>query len=269
MIAELSTRVAPSGGAPISDHDDAHGSTPCAGGYSDPVMALLALMIQSRGVQSEVARADVEQQSRLVEEMRDHIQAAMKRAEEAQDHAGFWGELQSVLGGDVAALCGVVAALALTAASGGLGAPAILALAAAGMSATADLGDRLKLDPRICAGLSIGGALVGILGGGVSDAAGFWSTLSKGANVTQAVAAGGGSGAGVAEGQFQATALEARADSKQFEAQRVDAWQRLELAIEILKGAARDLTRGEGTAADTLTSKSAGRTAILARMGAA
>jgi len=236
---------------------------------SDPAIALLALQTASSHNQTEAARQDVEHQSQLVEQLRKEMHEAMKRAEEAQNDAGFWGDLSSVLGGDVATICGVIASAAAIVATGGAGAPAILALVALGMSLGADVGKRLGLDPKVCIGLSGAGALVGVLGGNLRSAAGFWSTLARVGNVSQGVATAGGGGAKIVQGQYEGDALDARADVKQSEAMQADAWFRLQMALDILQGAARDLERSERTVSTIQSDKSAGHSAIIAHMGGA
>jgi hypothetical protein len=234
---------------------------------SDPAVALLALMLASRSVQSDVARTDVEYQSKVVAEMRAQIQDALKRAEEAQQDSGFWGDVASVLGGDVAAICGLIAAAAFVVATGGAGAPAIVALAAAGLTVGADVGERLGLDPKLCVGLSTAGALLGVLGGNVNGAAGVFGTVAKVANVSQGVATAGGGGAHVAEREFHAQALDAQADAKQARGAQADAWLRLEMALEVLRRAAEDIERGKHTVSKIEDSNSAGRSALIARLG--
>jgi hypothetical protein len=236
---------------------------------SDPAISMLALQTANTHDQSEQARQEVERQSHLVEQLKQEMHDAMRRAEEAQNDAGFWGDLSSVLGGDIATICGVIATAAAVVASGGLGAPAILALVAAGMSLGADAGQRLGLDPKLCLGLSGAGALVGVLGGNLKSAAGFWSTVARVGNVSQGVATAGGGGAKIVEGQYQGDALDARADAKQADGMQADAWFRLQMALDILQGAARDLERSQRTVSSIEGDKSAGHAAIIARMGGA
>ena len=201
--------------------------------------------------------------------MRKEMHDAMKRAEEAQNDAGFWGELSNVLGGDVAAICGAIASAAAVVASGGLAAPAILALVAAGMSLGADFGRRLGLDPKVCIGLSGAGALLGVLGGNFRGAVGFWSTVARVGNVSQGVATAAGGGATIVQGQYEGDALDARADAKQADASQADAWFRLQMALDILQGAARDLEQKQRTVSTIEGDKSAGHSAIIAHMGGA
>lgn len=236
---------------------------------TDPAIALLALTTANNHTQTEAARQEVEAQSRLVEELREQVKQAMKRAEAAQHDAGFWGDLSNVLGGDVATICGVIATAAAVVATGGAGAPAILAFVAAGMSLGADVGGRLGLDPKICVGLSGAGALVGVLGGNLKSATGFWTTLARIGNVSQAAATAGGGGAQIVEGQYQGDALDARADAKHAEGQQADAWMRMQMALDILQGAARDLERAQRTVSSIESDKSAGHSALIAHMGGA
>lgn len=236
---------------------------------TDPAIALLALQTASNQMRTAEARQDVEAQTRLIDELRQQMKDAMKRAEQAQETSGFWGDLSSVLGGDVASICGVVATAAAIVATGGAAAPMVIALVAAGMSITADVGGRLGLDPKVCLALSGAGALVGMLGGNVKGAAGFWSALAKVGNVSQGVAAAGGGGAKIVADQYQGDALDARADAKHAEGQQADAWMRMQMALDILQDAARDLERSQRTVSSIESDKSAGHSAIIAHMGGA
>jgi hypothetical protein len=237
-------------------------------GSSDPAIAMLALLVASRGVQSDAARADVRHQHELLREARAKIEESLRQAEQAQKDAGFWGDIAKVLGGDVAAACGLIAAVALTVASGGAGAPAIVALAAAGLTATADIGERLGLDPKVCMALGAAGALVGAVTGNASGAANFWSTLATVGKVAQTTAAGGGITARYASTSFEASAMDARANAKHTQGTQADIWLRIDMALDVLRGAARDLDRSKSTVSNIESEASAGRAAILARMGA-
>jgi hypothetical protein len=239
------------------------------GGFSDPAMALLALVVESRGAQNAVARDDVEEQGRLIEQAQAAIRDAMQRAEEAHEHAGFWGKLSEVFGGDLTALFGVIAAVAVTVGTGGAGAPAILAMTAAGLAAGAEVGERLGLDPRICAALGACGAVVGALGGNVSGLSELGQVVAQASNVASAVATGAGGACTIVKGQFDGDALDAQADEKQVRADRTQAYARIDDAVEVLRKVARDLERAQGTASTVVADDARANAMILARIGAA
>jgi hypothetical protein len=236
---------------------------------SDPATALLALMLESRGVQGATARQEIDHAHDLLEDARRQLREAMARAAGAQEDAGFWDGLSNLIGGDIASIAGVVAATALVVASGGTGAPAVLALVASGMSVAADVGQKLGLDPKICVVLGTAGALAGLAGGQVASTAGFWQTLAQGAAVTQAAATAGGGGAAVVSGQFLGDALDARADATRARAGEGDAMFRFEQALQLLENAARDLQRGKAAASNSVASEGDGRLALIAGIGAA
>ena len=239
------------------------------GGFSDPAMALLALIVQGREAQSSVAREDVEEQSRLIEATQVAIREAMRRAEEAHDQAGFFGKLSAVFGGDLAALFGVIAAVAVVVGTGGTGAAAVLALTAAGLTAGAEAGEQLGLDPKICAALGACGALVGALGGNVSGVSELGQIVAQGSKVASATATGVGAGFAVVKGQYDGDALDARADEKQVRADQTQAYARLDDAVEVLRKVARDLERAQGTVSNVVAADARANAMIIARIGAA
>jgi len=235
---------------------------------SDPSTALLELMLQSRGVQCSAAREEVNHAHDMLEEARRQIQAAMERAKDAQEDAGFWGDLSNLLGGDLACIAEVVAAGATVVATGGLGGPAVLALVAAGLSIGAEAGKELGLDPKVCLILGAGAALAGIAAGRLDAAGGFWLELARGAQITQGVATAGGGAAYMVKGQYEGDVKDAEADAVNGRGQQDDAMLRFDLALEQLQQAARDIQRGESAATSSVKSESDGRLAIVARMGA-
>lgn len=236
---------------------------------TDPAIALLALQTVSNQTRTAEARQDIEAQNRLIEELREQMKSAMKRAEEAQEDAGFWGKISDVFGGDIASICGVIATAAAIVGTGGAAAPMVLALVTAGMSITAEVGSRLGLDPKVCMALSIAGGLVGVAGGNLRSASDAWKTVASVANASQGGAVIGASGARVIQGQYEGDALDARADAKHAEGRQADHWLRLQMAFESLKDAARDLERSQRTVSNIESDKSAGHSAIIAHMGGA
>jgi hypothetical protein len=232
----------------------------------DPAVALLGLMLNGRGVQSAVAREDVERQSKLIDELRARIAEELHKADEAQQHSGFLGKLSHFFSGDLGAILGVVAALAATVATGGASAMAIVALVGASASATAKVGAELGLDPKVCELLSAAGALCGLAAGNVGGATGLVSTASEVAN---AGAQAAGVGTQVASKLYEAKALDAQAEAKRGEGLQDQASARIDVAIEILQNAVRDLARATETVSGIEANADAGRSAIIARLGAA
>jgi hypothetical protein len=229
---------------------------------------LLALVMKSLNQSSDQAVADIEHANALIERARAELEAAMRRAEEAEDSAGFWGDIKDVLGGDIATLASVVAATAVIVGTGGAGAPAVLALAAAGLSTTATVGARVGLDPKICALLGGAGALLGVATGGFGSA-GTLAALATGARAVHAGAIATSGGAMVVEGQYRSQSLNARADQKAAEQAERDAGVRIDLAISVLEEVARDIQRTRGTTSEIQTIEDGARSAVVARIGVA
>jgi len=256
--------------APAGDEADAAaGATePCAELPADLSAALLALITNSRSTQTEVAKNQIATAEDLVELARVEVRAAMDRAADAEGDACFWGDLSNVLGGDVATIAGIVAAAAVVIGTGGLGAPAMLAIAAAGLSAGASVGQRIGLDPKICAALGAGGALLGVAGGGLASAAGIAGTVATGARVVQAGATAASGATRVAEGEYRASALDARADQVEAEHRERDAWLRIDSAIGVIEKAAEDLQRARAGAAAIQRTTTEANSAVIARIGA-
>ena len=244
-------------------------ATSATSACSDPAMALLALIVQGRDAQSSVARGDVEEQSRLIEETQAAIREAMQRAEDAHEHSGFFGKLSEIFGGDLTALFGVIASLAVVVGTGGAGAAAVLAVVAAGLTAGAEVGERLGLDPRICGALGALGALAGALGGNVSGLTDAGKLVAQGCNVASAAATGAAAGCAVVKGQYDGDALDAQADEKQVRADQTQAYARIDDAVEVLRKVARDLERAQGTVSSVVTDNARANAMILARIGAA
>lgn len=229
---------------------------------------LLALVMKNLNGSTDRALADVEQANAQMERALAEVAAAMKRAEEAEDSAGFWGGLKEVLGGDLATLASVVAATAVVIGTGGLGAPAILALAAATLSTGATVGSRLGLDPKVCALLGAAGALLGVAGGGIASA-GALGTLATGARAVQAGATAASGGAMVVEGDYRSQSLEARAEQKAAEQKERSAGLDIDLALQLLEEAQRDIERSRSATSRIQSTEDEARSAVIARIGAA
>jgi hypothetical protein len=235
---------------------------------SDPASALLALILQSRGTQSDVAREDVNRANELIEQTRHQLQEAMKRAADAEDKSGFWNKLSKVFSGDIGALCEVVAAAAVIAATGGAGVTAVLAMAAAGLSVSSDVAQHAGADPKLCLALSAASGLAGLAMGNAGGA-GFWAGVAKGAQLTHVAANGASTGASIASGNYHADSLDAEADATAARSRQSDAIFDFNLALDVLDHAARDTSHAEQSASNIVKSENDGRTSLIARLGAA
>jgi hypothetical protein len=230
--------------------------------------ALLALVVQSRGAQTEASQSEIEHQAELVEEARRELEAALRREAEAEENAGLWGALSNLFGGDFAAFAGLVAAVALTVGTGGAGAPALLAIGAATLTAASKIGGELGLDPTVCKVLGGAGAVLGLASGNFGAGAAA-TGVATGAQVAQAGATAVGGVAHAVEGQYRGDALDAQADVKTAQNREQDAWFRMELALGILEQCARDLARARTGVAAMQRAEFDGNTALIAQVGAA
>jgi hypothetical protein len=231
--------------------------------------ALLALVMQSRTSLNEAARSEVEHAQDLMEWAKHQIEAAMERAREAEKHAGFFGSLSDVLGVDIATIAGVVASAAIVVGTGGAGAPAVIALAATGLSVASEVGERLGLDPKVCALLAAGGAVAGVATGNLAAPAGVWGSVATTANVVRAGATAAGGAAHAVEGQYQADALDARAEAQAGKNTDRSAEQRFDSAIETLEKVARDLERARSTTSAIERIRSETAMSVIAAIGGA
>jgi hypothetical protein len=235
---------------------------------TDVATVLLECMINSRGAQQESARADAEHAHRLVERAREQIQRAMERAERAQEDGDFWGDVSRVLGSDVAAIAGVLGAVALAVATGGAGLPAVLAVGAALCTGIAKIGHELGLDPRLTLAFSAIGGALGAFAGSVTGASTAWTTIAQAAGAVQGAAAAGGGGAVIAEGLYRAEATDHRAEATAARGRQQDAWLRLDIALDMLDRACRDVSRAKERTTDIVQSENDGQSAVISRMGA-
>jgi hypothetical protein len=227
---------------------------------------LLALVMKSLNQSSNQAMADIEHANTLIERARAELETAIRRAQEAEDSAGFWGDIKEVLGGDVAAIASAVAAAAVIVGTGGAGAPAILALGAAGLTTTGTIGARLGLDPKICTLLAGAGALLGAATGGFGTAQTF-ASIATGARAVHAGAIATSGGAMIAEGQYRRDSLNARADQNAAEHSERDAGLRIDLALSVLEEVSRDIQRTRQATSKIQASEDGTRSAVIAQMG--
>jgi len=243
------------------------------GSPSDIATAVLECMVNSRGAQNDNARANAERAHELLEHAREQLRQAMERADQAEESGGVWGDIGRFFGSDIASIAGLVAAVSLAVATGGAGTPAVLALIAAGLTVGAKAGDELHLDPRITAVLGATGGVLGLVAGNVTSAGSAWTTvattIAQGASAVQGGASGLAGGATVVEGQYRSEALDHRAEAMAAQSRQHDAWLRLDLAIEMLDRACREVSHATERASDIVQDNSDGRTAVISRIGAA
>jgi hypothetical protein len=240
-----------------------------ASAEGDLAAAILQIIVQNSGNRQDAAKADAAEAHALVERAREEIQAAMQRAAEAEEHASFWSDVSSVLGGDVAAIAGVVAAVALAVATGGAGAPAIIALVAAGLTVGAKAGEALGADPRLTAAMGVAGGVLGLFAGNAAGASTAWTTVAQVGSGVQGAASAGSGGATAAEGHFRGVVVDERANARDARGRQNDAWLCLDLAISELDRACRDVARAQSGAAKLETTQNEGASAVIARIGAA
>jgi hypothetical protein len=176
-----------------------------------PDLALLALMVDTRSTQSTAAQRQIDDAFEQLSELRTRIQQAIEQAMEAEEDAGFWGEVAGVFGSDVATVAGAVAAAALVVGTGGSGAAVVVAAMAVGFSLSGEVAEKLDLDPKIVMALQVAGALSGLCAGDPGKLATFWKVAYVSAKVVEGGSLVAGGGARIAEGQYQGDAQDARA----------------------------------------------------------
>jgi hypothetical protein len=236
---------------------------------TDAATAILECMVRSRNAQSSSARADAEHARALVERAREQIKQAMERADAAEEAGGLWGDLSNLLGSDIASIAGVIAAAAFTIGTCGAGAPAMLAVSAAMLTIGAKVGQELGADPRVMLALGACGSALGLLGGNLASAKNTFTTVAQVAHGVQLAATAGGGGAKIGEGVWQGAAEDHRAEATAARGRQTDAWLRLELAIDMLDRACREVSSAQERTSNIVKDESDGQSAVISRMGAA
>ena len=264
MTLQVQTSSGASAGLPYADTEP--NGVPAV---SDPAIALLALILQTRGAQSGAAREDVTRAKEMIEQTHRQIQEAQQRAAEADEHSGFWNKLSQVFSGDIGALIEVVAAVAVIAATGGVGAVGVLAAAAAALSVSSDVAQHAGVDPKVCLGLSAASAIVGLAAGNVGGLSAATGAVTDASQVAHLVASAAATGATVASNEYRADALDARADATQARSRQTAASFDFGLALDVLEKMARDKSRAISTTSNIVQSENEGRSSLIARLGAA
>jgi hypothetical protein len=231
---------------------------------------LLALMVETSGVQRNDQQQRVEAGFERLEELRHEIARALEAARQAEKHAGTWGKISSFLGGDLATTAEAVAAAALIAGSGGAATPLVLTAAAVVMSAAAKIGAERGLDPRLCAALTVVGAAAGALAGKVDpgSVSGVLGAVGEGASLTAGTATAGGGATGTVEGHYRAEALRAQADTTSAQGEVGSELSELDRHYAQLRALVAEDARAQGTVAETLSVRDRTHHSIIGHIGA-
>lgn len=240
----------------------------------DPLMALLLLQRHTQKLDTDAGIKDVLNNQRLRKEAWKEYKSAMRKAQQAKKKGGFWRKAAKLCN-KLGKYGAVVAAVAIAVGTGGVGAPASLAIVGAVMSSASlvqsetqflqKMGMSDSLASKVEVGLSVGGAVcsggAAALGGlsSVNQASEAVEVVQKGAAVTSGAASLTGGVATIQAGRHEGEEREHRADAltQRLEEQRLQRLfsQTLELlqgdqdsdkrAVEALHGAieARDSTR--------------------------
>lgn len=252
---------------------------------SDNMTLLYAIQILTRDGQIELGKEGVKSKKEEVELLFAKIEEAIKKAQEAAEKKGFFGELFDKFGaiGKVAVL---VAAVASVVATGGVSLIAIAALAGTLMSTfskdLAKLAGGSELAEKIFRyggmGLSIAAGGAGLAqglaaGGGAAANAATQSALPKvaggvaqGATCVQAGATAAQAGTGYARDQYAADEVDARADETQGRAERSAAMGQMDQFIEFMKEVEKSFTGAKETLVKAMDSEAASDL-TLATMG--
>ena len=131
------------------------------------------------------------------------------------------------------------------------------------------MGQELGADPRIMLALGACGAALGLLGGDLTSAKGAWMTVSQVAHGAELAATAGGGGTKIGEGVWKGAAEDHRADATAARGRQTDAWLRLDLAIDMLDRACREVSSAQERTSNIVKDDSDGQSAVLSRIGAA
>lgn len=232
-----------------------------------PELALLLMMAKNKETQSGLAKQNVDQAFERLSELRDQIQEAIERAREAEESSGFWNDIAGAFGGDIATVAGIVAAVALTLSTAGVGAVALAGIAAACL-ATAKVGQELGWDPKVVAAIQILGSVASIAAGNPESVNNVLGTVHSIAKFTQAGATTVGGGATVVAGQYEAKAIEARADAEYHNGERDLAYDDIDDLITVLERLSKGQRFATETTMNIQAEKAQTNQTILARIGA-
>lgn len=224
-------------------------------------LALLRLQTEAEGAQTEDATEQVHSAFKDLEHARKEMRDAIQQMREAQHDSGIFGAIEGALNGDIADLAEVTAVCAAAAATGGAAVP--VALAAAGMTMGARVAEKAGLDPKLCAGIAMGGAALGLVYGNPGAA----SAIVGGAHAVAAGARAGGAVAGVVRQHYDSKALEEKASSVGAKKKQDDARFASDDGIQRMKQYDRENATDMGVVSDIQQDKAQTAHQIASNMG--
>jgi len=196
-------------------------SAPSEDSHLSDVCALLALMVTSQTANQTGSRNDIEIDAKHLDQLKQQMADAVRQAQEAQHKSGLFGFLSNVFGKDIAEIAGAVAAAAAVVATGGAAAPLVLLALSSALEVGAKVGQELGLDPKICLGMSLAGAALGLCAGGSGQAVGTIASAARGVKASATAVEGGatvaGGALGAASGHEHAQSLHHQADATAFQ----------------------------------------------------
>lgn len=208
--------------------------------------ALLAAIIYSQCTQRTSAEIGIEVDYERLEELKRQIAEALEEARKAEEDSGFWGDIADFFSEDLATIAGAIAAAAAIVATGGTGAPLVLAVIATGLEVGAKIGAELGLDPRLSMLMGLAGAALGLLAGNtgkLGDIASLAGKVEGAARVVQGGAAVVGGVSGAVAQSYQSDALEARSRVSYARGREDDVYFRIDEAIARIRSALADQAR--------------------------
>lgn len=163
-------------------------STVGAGELQDATLALFSAQSKQGQQDMKAGESQAKRQREATAEAQRKVEQALAEMREAQREAsGFWGKLKSIAG-TIAKVAAVVSAVAATAFSGGMAAPALCAVAALVLSTGATIVRETRLfgdlSDKIAMGMEITGAAVGVVGGCI----GGFTSIGSAANTAATTA---------------------------------------------------------------------------------
>lgn len=215
----------------------------------NPELALMALHVEAAATRNEDALERIGAAHDQLQSIRHELREARLRAAEAQEEAGFFGDVAAALGDDLAPVLAAAGAAALLLASGGSAAPVVIA--AASLSLSAKAGEELGVDPRICAALGAAGALAGLTAGNAAGAGSAWTTAAAALEGGAGAANVGAGTCATAEAAYERDAAYARTDAKALEAEQYTIEALREDGLDSMSRAARDEQRALEVVATT------------------
>jgi hypothetical protein len=232
--------------------------------------ALLAVIVRSQCAQRAAATVEIEVSYEHLEALRAEIAQALADARRAEKDAGFWGDIADFLGEDLATVAGAIAAAAAVVATGGSGAPLVLAVLAAGLEVGAKVGAELGLDPKLSMCLGLAGAALGLFTGNAAKLgsfAAFASDVQGVATVVQGAATAGGGVTGAVSQEHASDALRWHARVSFARSREDEENLDIDEAIDRLERALRRETRAASVASSVARSDQLAAQSVIANIG--